>query len=80
MSRQCAVSKKSHQNGHRVSHANNKTKHVFRVNLQVRRVYVPELKKFVKIRVSTRIIRTLDKLGLQETLRKYKLTVKELLV
>jgi large subunit ribosomal protein L28 len=78
MSRKCKISGVSRQSGHRVSHANNKTKHVFKANLQSRRVYIPEEKKFVRIKVSTRIIRTIDKLGITETLRKYNLSVKDL--
>ena len=76
MARKCSISKKSKQFGHRVSHANNKTKHCFDINLQTRRFYVPELGKHVKLKVSTRTIRTIDKLGLMEALRKEGLTLK----
>jgi len=78
MAHRCIISKVSRLAGHRVSHANNKTKHVFKANLQSKKVYVPELKKMVKIKVSTRVMRTIDKLGLEETLRKYKLKVADL--
>ena len=78
MAHRCKISGKSRQTGHRVSHANNKTKHVFRANLQTRKLYLSDEKKFVKIKVSTRVMRTIDKIGLKETLRKYKLTVAEL--
>ena len=78
MAHKCKISGVSRQSGHRVSHANNKRKHVFRANLQTRRVYLSDEKRFVRIKVSTRIIRTIDKLGLNETLRKYKLTVADL--
>lgn len=78
MAHRCDISGKSRQSGHRVSHANNKTKHTFRANLQTRRVYLAEEKKFIKIKVSTRIMRTIDKIGLKETLRKHKITVAEL--
>ena len=79
MAHKCQVSGKSRQSGHRVSHANNKRKHVFRANLQTRRVYIPSEKRFVKLKVSTRVIRTMDKIGIEATLQKYKLTVSDLI-
>ena len=78
MARRCAISGKGNQNGNRVSHANNKTKHLFKPNLQIRRIYLPEEKRFVKLQLSTRMIRTLDKLGLDATLKKYNLKVADL--
>lgn len=78
MSRRCIVSKQGNQFGHRVSHANNKTKHVFGSNLQSKKIFVPELKKSVRVRVSTRVIRTFDKLGVAETLKKHGLTIDDI--
>jgi large subunit ribosomal protein L28 len=78
MARKCAISGLTKQYGHTVSHANNKTKRVFNSNLQSKRIWIPSLKKFVKVKLSTRVIRTIDKLGLEGTLRKYKLTVQQL--
>ena len=79
MSHACKISKVSRQYGHRVSHANNKTKHVFRANLQTRRIYIPTAKKYVRIKVSTRIIRTIDKIGIEATLKKHGMQLKDLL-
>ncbi len=70
MARQCALTKRQKQYGHRVSHANNKTKHQFGVNLQVRKYFIPELNKSVRLKLTTRAIRTIDKLGLQDALKK----------
>ena len=78
MARRCQISGKSHQNGHRVSHANNKTHHIFESNLQSKRVFVPELGKYVRIRLSTRMLRTIDKLGFATTLKKYKIKLKDI--
>ena len=78
MAHRCDISGKSRQSGHRVSHANNKTKHVFKANLQTRRVYLAEEKKFIRLKVSTRILRTIDKIGLQETLKKHNISVADL--
>ena len=46
--------------GNKVSHSNIKTKRWQNPNLQERRIFVPELKRFVRLRLSTREIRTLD--------------------
>jgi large subunit ribosomal protein L28 len=75
MARRCDISGVTHQNGNRVSHANNKTHHRFESNLQSKRLFVPELGRTVRIRVSTRILRTIDKLGFTGALKKFNLTV-----
>lgn len=77
MSRKCSISGKGGQYGNRVSHANNKTKHTFDSNVQEKRFYLPEEKRYVRLKVSTRIIRTIDKIGLTGTLKKFGLTLKD---
>ncbi len=47
-----------------VSHSNIKTKRWQNINVQTRRVWVPELKKFVTLNLTTRDIRTIDKIGI----------------
>ena len=49
---------------HQVSHSNIKTKRWQHPNLQERRLFVPELGRFVRIVVSTRDLRTIDRLGI----------------
>lgn len=49
--------------GHNVSHANNRTLKIQDINLNYKRFYLPELKQWVRIRVSTSGIKTLSKLG-----------------
>jgi large subunit ribosomal protein L28 len=46
-----------------VSHSNIKTPRWQKVNVQKRRIWVPELKKFVTLKLTTRDIRTIDKVG-----------------
>jgi large subunit ribosomal protein L28 len=46
-----------------VSHSNIKTKRWQHVNIQTRRIWVPELRRFVTLDVSTRDMRTIDKIG-----------------
>ena len=78
MAKKCQISGKSNQFGHRVSHANNKTKHTFGPNLQSKRIYVAEEGRYVRIRVSTRVLRTIDKIGLAATLKKNNLKLSDL--
>ena len=54
-----------------VSHSNIKTKRWQNVNVQTRRLWVPELKKFVTLNLTTRDIRTIDKIGLVAYAKRY---------
>jgi len=69
MARRCAISGKGAQNGHNVSHSNNKTNKVTYPNLQTKRLFDSEARKWVKIKVSARALRTIDKNGLGPSLR-----------
>lgn len=69
MSKVCQITGKRGLSGHRVSHANNKSNHVQQPNLQKKRIYVPELKRYVKVRLSTKGLKTLDKRGAYRTLK-----------
>jgi large subunit ribosomal protein L28 len=73
MARVCDLTGKRRLVGNKVSHANNKTKMTQKPNLQTKRVYDPVTGQTIKLRLSTRAIRTLDKVGsLQKFLKKYK--------
>jgi large subunit ribosomal protein L28 len=73
MSRVCDLTGKRRLVGNKVSHANNKTKMTQKPNLQTKRIFDPETGKTIRLRLSTRAIRTLDKVGsLSGFLRKYR--------
>ena len=76
MSRRCELSGKTVQVGHRVSHSNIKSKHRFLPNLQKKRFWSAELKKFVTLKVSTSTIRTIDKVGLDQYARREGIKLK----
>lgn len=78
MSAKCSISGKSPLVGNLVSHANNKTKTRQMPNLHRKRIYVEELKKFVRVRVSCHALRSIDKMGLLAYLKKKKLTLKDI--
>ncbi len=72
MARTCDLTGKKRLIGHKVSHSNIKTKMKQEVNLHTKRVFDPETGRTVKLRLSAKAIRTLDKLGsLSKFLRKY---------
>ena len=78
MSRRCQLTGKSPMAGNNVSHANNKTRRRQFPNLQSKRVFVPELNRWVRIRLSTRALRTLNKKGLMTFLKDEGLTLKDI--
>ncbi|MBB72363.1 MAG: 50S ribosomal protein L28 [Legionellales bacterium] len=72
MSRVCQVTGKRPMSGNNVSHANNKTRRRFNVNLHTRRFWVETEKKFVKLRLSNKGLRIIDKLGIDAVLKKIR--------
>ena len=79
MSRRCKLTGIGPKVGNNVSHAHNKTKMRQLANLQSKSVFVPELGRTVKIRMSTRAMRTVDKLGLMPYLKKQGLQLKDVI-
>ena len=65
MSKVCQLTGKRHLTGNNVSHANNKTKTKQLPNLQVKRIWDEEGKKFIKLKISTEALKTLDKKSLK---------------
>jgi large subunit ribosomal protein L28 len=63
MARRCELTGKSVLVGHRVSHANNKTKHRFKPNLTEVTLLSDLLQKSVRLRISTQALRTVDHRG-----------------
>ncbi len=70
MSRKCMITGKGPLVGNNVSHAHNRTKRRQLPNLQKKRIYVPELKRFITLRISARAIKTINKNGAMVTLQK----------
>ena len=68
MARVCVVTNKRPMVGHRVSHANNKTKRRFLPNLQYRRFWLEEEKRWVRLRITNAALRTIDRFGIETVL------------
>jgi large subunit ribosomal protein L28 len=78
MSRECSVTKKGRQAGHKVSHANNKARKVWQVNLKWKRLFDSESKRWVRVKISTRTLRTISRKGLAAALRDVGMSVDDL--
>lgn len=68
MARVCQVTGKRPMVGNNVSHANNKTRRRFLPNLHNHRFWVESENRFVRLRVSTKGMRIIDKLGIDKVL------------
>ena len=77
MSRRCKLTGKGPLVGNNVSHAHNKTKRRQLPNLQSKRIFVSELGRTVRVKMSTRAMRTVDRDGLMAYLRKNNLRLKD---
>ncbi|AUM12770.1 50S ribosomal protein L28 [Ketobacter alkanivorans] len=64
MAKVCQVTGKRPITGNNVSHANNKTKRRFEPNLHHHRFWVESEKRFVRLRVSSKGMRIIDKKGI----------------
>ncbi len=64
MSRKCQLTGKKANNAFAVSHSHIRTKRLQHVNLQSKRIWWPEGNRFVKLRISTKAIKTLEKKGI----------------
>ena len=60
----CDVTGKRPMYGNKVSHANNKSRRRFNINLQKKRFWLPDEKRYVTLNVSTQGIRLIDKKGI----------------
>ena len=79
MSKVCQITSKRPLVGNNVSKSNIKTKRRQYPNLQSKKIFIPELNKTVKLKISTNVIKSIDKLGLMAYLKKQKLTLSDIL-
>jgi large subunit ribosomal protein L28 len=68
MSRVCQVTGKRPMSGNNVSHANNKTRRRFLPNIQFHRFWVEEENRYVRLKISAKGMRIIDKLGIKAVL------------
>ena len=72
MAKRCQVTGKKPMSGNNVSHANNKTKRRFLPNLHRKRFFLVEENRWIRITVSARGIKTINKNGIEAVVRKMR--------
>ena len=72
MSKICQITGKKVQFGNSVSKAINKTKRRFNANIISKRFYIPEEDRWVKLKVSTSVLKTINKKGISAVLKDAK--------
>lgn len=72
MSRVCDVTGKRPQSGHNVSHSNRKTKRRFLPNLHERRIWCADSNRFIRVRISRKGLKLIDKIGVKKAIEKTK--------
>ena len=77
MARRCSITGRGPLSGNHVSHSKRRVKRVQKPNLKSKRIYVPELGRFVRIKLSARALRTVNKKGLLPYLKERGLSVEE---
>ena len=69
MSRVCQVTGKRPMSGNNVSHAQNRTRRRFLPNLHTQRFWLENEKRFVKLKISRKGLRIIDKLGIEQVVK-----------
>ena len=69
MARVCQITGKRTVSGNNVSHANNRTQRTFKPNIHDRRFWVESEKRWVRLRVSHKGLRIIDKKGIESVLQ-----------
>ena len=72
MARVCDVTGKKTTTGNNVSHAKNSTRRKFLPNLQNRKFWVESENRWVSMKISGAALRTIDKLGIDEVLKRMR--------
>ncbi len=72
MAKVCQVTGKKPMSGNNVSHANNKTKRRFMPNLQKKRFYLESEKRWIRLNVTARAIKTISRKGIDAVVREMR--------
>ena len=72
MSRVCDVTGRKPMYGNNVSHAHNKSRRRFDINLQKKRFWLSDEKRLITLKVSTQGLRLIDKIGIRKVVNRMK--------
>lgn len=68
MARKDELTGRGPRSGNHVSHANNKAKRRFEINIQKKRFFIPEENRWITLRVSAKTLKTINKNGISAVL------------
>ncbi len=71
MARRCQISGKQTGYGKSISHSHRKTNRTFKVNLISKNVFLPDENRWVRLRISARMLKTLNKKGVKTLMKAY---------
>lgn len=77
MAKKCPLTGKGPMAGNNVAHSNKRTRRRQLPNIQMKRIFIPEENRWVRIKLSARALRTITKKGLLQYLRDEGLTLKQ---
>tara|TARA_B100001250_G_scaffold391348_1_gene392119 strand:+ start:263 stop:496 length:234 start_codon:yes stop_codon:yes gene_type:complete len=72
MSRVCDITGKRVMFGNNVSHAMNKTRRRFDINLIKKRFYIPEQDKWISLKIKASVLKTINKKGINAVIKEAK--------
>ena len=72
MSKVCDISGKRVMFGNKVSHAMNKTRRRFDINLIKKRFYIPEENKWITLKIKASVLKTINKKGISAVIKESK--------
>jgi len=76
MARRCDLTGVGPTYGRSISHAHNVTSRRFMPNLQTKRIWIDEEKRWVTVKATAKALKTLDKLGYATMMKKMKAKAK----
>ncbi|WP_185877975.1 50S ribosomal protein L28 [Blattabacterium cuenoti] len=71
MSRICELTGKKSMVGNKISHANNKNKRRFNINLLKKRFFLSKKKKWITIKICASTIKIIDKIGIENAIKRF---------
>ncbi|TDM00346.1 MAG: 50S ribosomal protein L28 [Flavobacteriaceae bacterium] len=72
MSRVCQITGKRAMSGNNVSHAVNKTRRKFQINLLKKKFFLPETGEWISLRVTAHGLKIINKIGIEEAIKRGK--------
>ncbi|MCG8347357.1 MAG: 50S ribosomal protein L28 [Chloroflexales bacterium] len=77
MAKRCDLTGRKPSYGHNVSFSKRRTKRRWEPNLHYHRIWLPEEQRYVRLKLSTRALREIERKGLLRALRDHGLTLKK---